>query len=252
MWRAYLKLSVLLVPVVCARVLAGQSGPGQQIFSSTCAGCHGLDGKGGEHAPDIATSERIQRLADADLRNIIRNGIIKGGMPAFGATLNDTQQEAVVTYLRFLQGKRTATLATGDAAAGRRLFFGRARCSNCHMVAGEGGFIAADLSGYGATHRPDEIRDRILNPQKSLKPGRELVKIETKGGESFTGVTRNEDNFSLQLQTLDGRFVFLDKAEISRSAAVPEGLMPRDYGSTLSTADIDNLVSYLVNAAGRP
>jgi hypothetical protein len=54
------------------------------------------------------------------------------------------------------------------------------------------------------------------------------------------------------LQTLDGRFVFLNKTDISRSAAVPEGLMPRDYGSTLSAADVDNLVSYLANAADRP
>ena len=96
-------------------------------------------------------------------------------------------------------------------------------------------------------HQPLEIRERILNPRKYAKPGRGLVNVTAKEGKTFTGVIRNEDNFSLQLQTLDGRFVFLDKREISRLAVVPEGLMPGDYGSTLSPIELDNLVSYLAH-----
>jgi cytochrome c oxidase cbb3-type subunit 3 len=245
------KCFFVLLLFACAQALAAQSGAGQQTFSSTCAGCHGLDGKGGEHAPDIAANERIRRLSDADLLNIIRNGIVKGGMPAFGGSLKAAQIEAVVTYLRSLQGNGTAITASGDAAAGRLLFFGRARCSECHMAGGEGGFIAADLSSYGAAHQPPEIRERILNPQKFARPGRGLVKVNTRDGKSFSGVTRNEDNFSLQLQTLDGRFVFLDRRDISRLTVVPEGLMPGDYASTLTQVEIDNLVSYLANATGR-
>lgn len=235
------------------QTLPAQPAAGQQIFSSICAGCHGLDARGGEHGPNIATDARVQRLPDADLLNIIRNGIPKGGMPAFRSSLKPTQLEAVVSYLRSLQGKgEPGSVISGDAAAGRLLFFDRAGCSRCHMVAGEGGFIAADLSGYGENHQPPEIRERILNPKKYAKAGRGLVNVATKEGKTFTGVTRNEDNFSLQLQTLDGRFVFLDKRDISQLAADPEGLMPGDYGSTLSPAELDNLVSYLVHAAARP
>ena len=249
---ARLKLCITLL-FAFAPALPAQSGSGQQIFSSTCAGCHGLDARGGEHGPNIATDARVQRLSDANLLSIIRNGIPKGGMPAFGTSLKPAQLDAVVSYLRSLQGKGGPVVAiAGDAAAGRLLFFGRAECSRCHMVAGEGGFIAPDLSGYGANHQPLEIRERILNPRKYAKPGRGLVNVTAKEGKTFTGVIRNEDNFSLQLQTLDGRFVFLDKREISRLAVVPEGLMPGDYGSTLSTIELDNLVSYLAHMTGRP
>ena len=31
---------------------------GRRTFESTCAPCHGLNGKGGERAPDIATSPK--------------------------------------------------------------------------------------------------------------------------------------------------------------------------------------------------
>jgi cytochrome c oxidase cbb3-type subunit III len=249
---ARLKLGIILL-FALAPALPAQSGTGHQIFSSTCAGCHGLDARGGEHGPNIATDARVQRLSDADLLNIIRNGIAKGGMPAFGSSLKPAQLDAVVSYLRSLQGKGGPVVAiAGDAAAGRLLFFGRAECSRCHMVAGEGGFIAPDLSGYGANHQPSEIREQIVDPKKYAKPGRGLATVTAKNGKTFTGVIRNEDNFSLQLQTLDGRFVFLDKRDISRLAAVPEGLMPGDYGSTLNPIELDNLVSYLARMTGRP
>src|ERR1700677_4023025 len=44
---------------------------GKQVFESRCAGCHGLDGRGGERAPDIASSEKTQRRSDEDLSRII-------------------------------------------------------------------------------------------------------------------------------------------------------------------------------------
>lgn len=49
--------------------------PGALTFASNCAACHGADGRGGEHAPNIATAPEVQHLADTDLAGIIRNGI---------------------------------------------------------------------------------------------------------------------------------------------------------------------------------
>ena len=45
---------------------------GSALFSSNCASCHGADGRGGEHAPDIATASDVQRLADQNLIDIIK------------------------------------------------------------------------------------------------------------------------------------------------------------------------------------
>jgi len=55
---------------------------GRQVFESRCAGCHGIDGRGGERAPDIATSAKTQRRSDSALAQIINNGIPAAGMPA--------------------------------------------------------------------------------------------------------------------------------------------------------------------------
>src|ERR1700722_15630243 len=63
--------------------LKTSAGPGEHTFTSTCAGCHGLDGHGGDKGPNIAGSARVRHLPDTQVSNIISNGIPGTGMPAF-------------------------------------------------------------------------------------------------------------------------------------------------------------------------
>jgi cytochrome c oxidase cbb3-type subunit III len=222
---------------------------GQALYQSHCAGCHGLDGRGGEHAPDIATRQTVQQLADADLLRIIRNGIPAAGMPAFGPRLDGGQLSAVAAYLRGLQGERKAASLPGNAKAGRDLFFHKAGCAECHMAAGEGGFMASDLSSYAASHSIEQLRDAILNPGNSLDPHHPLATVVTKGGRQYTGVVRNEDNFSLQLETRDGVFRLFERATLASVKTEKEPLMPANYGSRISAAEMNDLVSYLMQIA---
>src|SRR5580700_7877034 len=86
---------------------------GKQTFASTCANCHGLDGRGGERAPNIAENPKVQRLSDSQIEHIIENGIPGTAMPAFHS-LGTTDVKAVVTYLRTLQGTRQTVKVPGD------------------------------------------------------------------------------------------------------------------------------------------
>lgn len=226
---------------------------GQQLFSSTCAGCHGLDGRGGEHAPNIATIATVQNLPDNDLLRIVHDGIQSAGMPGFGSRFNDGQLKAIVRYLRVLQGKQAAVSLPGNPENGRALFFGKAQCAKCHAIEGEGGFIAADLSGYGRTHTVDEMQRAITDPNKYLNPRHYTVVAVTRDGKKLSGVARNEDNFSLQLQTPDGAFHMFDKSNLARVEHEPRSIMPADYGSTLSRGELSDLIRYLADAgATRP
>jgi cytochrome c oxidase cbb3-type subunit III len=71
-----------------------------------------------------------------------------------------------------------------------------------------------------------------------------------RSGEKYTGRVRNEDNFSLQLQTLDGIFHFLTKSELEDLEYSSQPLMPTNFGSTLSPDELNDVVSYLMNRAG--
>jgi cytochrome c oxidase cbb3-type subunit III len=222
---------------------------GQQTFASTCANCHGLDGRGAERAPNIAENPKVQRLSDAQIAHIIENGIPGTGMPAFHS-LAATDVKAVVTYLRTLQGTRQTVKLPGDPVRGEALFFGKTGCAACHMIAGKGGFIASDLSNYARTHDVEQIRGAITTPAPASDRQARLVTATIRGGEKVVGRIRNEDNFSLQLQTIDGVFHFVTKSDLAGLEYNPQPLMPSDYSSTLNPNELNDVVSYLIKVAG--
>ncbi|MGB8580637.1 MAG: c-type cytochrome [Candidatus Sulfotelmatobacter sp.] len=228
-----------------ARPLSAQ---GKQIFASSCAGCHGLDGRGGERAPNIVENSRVQRLSDAEIGGIIENGIAQAGMPAFGS-MGESRIKAVIAYLRTLQGANHSAKLPGDADRGEILFFGKAHCSGCHMVAGKGGFIASDLSAYAGSHGLDQTRSAIISPALRGNRAVRTTTVTTRAGEKYVGRIRNEDNFSLQLQAFDGAFHFLAKSDLQTIEFSSQPLMPTVYRSILSPSELDDLVSYLMSVA---
>jgi cytochrome c oxidase cbb3-type subunit III len=222
--------------------------PGAEIFATSCSECHGLDGRGGERAPNIATRPAVQQLSDTDLTRIIQQGITGTGMPPF-RSLPMPEVKAVVAYLRTLQGTAATPKLPGSPERGKTLFFGAAGCSACHMVSGEGGFIASDLSQFGGTHSAEQIRNAITNPSVDRQSRTALV--ITRIGEKFSGRIRNEDNFSLQLQTLDGAFHLLLKSDLAQLDYAEQSLMPSNYGSSLKADELNDLISYLMTL-GKP
>jgi cytochrome c oxidase cbb3-type subunit 3 len=219
----------------------------RKTFSTTCAGCHGLDGHGGERGPDIA-SRQVQEHSDAELIRTVRNGIAEAGMPNF-AFLGEPKIEALVSYLRVLQGTSGPIAMPGNPQSGEVLFSGTAKCSQCHMAKGVGGFIAADLSAFAAGISPAEIRRGTLSPAQDERRNRGKVLVTFANGSPLEGVIRNEDNFSLQLQSMDGTFHMLQKSDISAIQPSEQLLGHEDYDKTLSPGQLDDLVSYLMHIA---
>ncbi len=218
---------------------------GKNIFEAKCATCHGLDGLGGEHAPDIVRRPAVKALSDQVLLNLIHDGIQEEGMPGF-PSLGQEGGHTVVAYIRFLQGKSAADSAPGDPARGKDLFLGKAGCSACHQIGGRGQFVAGDLAGFARDHPGNEIRDAILRPSGEQQ---ETGIAVGRDGRKFSGVIRNEDNASLQLQDGDGRFYLLMKSSLVSVQRKAENPMPVDYGRQLSGAELDDLVSYILREA---
>ena len=220
---------------------------GRQIFAANCAACHGLDGLGTQRGPNIVTGSRDQQLSPVDTLRIVSDGILGTGMPSF-RSLGEERLKEIAAYVTGLQGKDSAAPLPGDPAQGRQLFFGAAGCSSCHMVGGIGGFMAPDLSSYAQTRSADRIKAAITDPA-----ARELrfsvVTAITGGGQQYRGIVRNEDNFSLQLQSQDGSFHFFSKAALKRIDREPASLMPSDFGAKLTPAQLDDLVSYLFSVS---
>jgi len=218
----------------------------KSTYESVCASCHALDGRGGERGPDIVSRPDVVRKKDAELVKILTDGKTAAGMPSF-ASYGDAKLSELVAYLRTLQGRSREMPLPGDPARGKTLFFGKAKCAECHMVSGQGGFFAQDLTAYAARMGADAVRAAVVNPNKDLDPRRGLLTVILTNSTTLSGVARNEDNFSLQLQTPDGLFHLLNKADIRTLTYAGRSAMPSDYGSTLSPVELNDVVSYLLH-----
>ena len=253
------RLAVALLCVVlalfCGAPAFGQDEPrsapdrdqGAQLFSANCEYCHGGDGRGGR-GPAIATLPKVVAMSNQDLIGIVHKGEADQGMPGF-PDLSDEGTKAVVRYLRILQGVNPdgppAKLA-GNPDVGHQIFFGKGQCSTCHMVLGKGGFMATELTSYASNRTADEIKQAIVDPDANLEPTSRVVHVRTGDGKSLTGVVRSEDNLNITLQTEDGRYHFLSRSSLVSVEYTDHSLMPRDYGTRLTSGELDDLVAYLI------
>lgn len=95
--------------IASQRWIRADAAHGKRIFESTCAGCHGAQGKGGE-GPALNNKVLQDFATDTYLVETIRRGRRGTAMAAFAEpspvrpALDASDIEAVVAYLRTLQG----------------------------------------------------------------------------------------------------------------------------------------------------
>jgi cbb3-type cytochrome c oxidase subunit III len=81
---AYLRSWEANAPEVTAPVHVADASRGAVLFASTCAICHGEDGKGGKPGvPALNVPDRLQKLDDNWYRGVIANGRPAKGMPTW-------------------------------------------------------------------------------------------------------------------------------------------------------------------------
>ena len=136
------------------------------------------------------------------------------------------------------------------AITGEGLFFGKAGCASCHEVNGRGGITGPDLSAAGQT-AGEALRAKILNPNNFTQtpPGGRgapvTIVAKMKDGREIQGVRRNEDTFTLQIVDASGQLHLLDKMKLADVRHENRSLMPGDYATRLTSAELQNIVTYL-------
>ena len=112
-WHKVGVFLLLVFPFVIANPAKAQTGiaaNGQKVFQEKCERCHGKDGSGNTsfgkalRAADLRSVD-VQKKTDADFYLQIDKG--KKNMPPFGATLDKTQINDVIAYVREF-GKKQA------------------------------------------------------------------------------------------------------------------------------------------------
>src|SRR5205085_6700304 len=134
---------------------------------------------------------------------VIRKGRLAAGMPAF--QLPEQELQELIAFLRSLSAPAFESAVAGDLAAGEAFFFGNGNCSACHTAKGRGGLRGPDLSDLGMRRTLAEIEQSLRTPSARLAPGFEIVSARLHDGRVLRGFVKNESNYDLQLQSLDGK-----------------------------------------------
>ena len=239
---------------------------GEYEFRINCALCHGLGAHGGGRGPDLTRAQKKHAHSDAEMFQVISNGIPGTVMPANGTNgqgvgMTDEEIWQIITYIRSVELKAPAK-PLGNAAHGKELFFGDANCSLCHMVEGKGGRLGPDLTAVGGSRTRESIIDSVRNPSRRLAWGLteatkefpqeyESVTVVTADGKEIKGVALNEDSFSVQMMDANEQIYLLEKNKLRSFKKSRESMMPKFDPEILSDKDLEDIVAFLVSVGAK-
>ena len=165
-----------------------------KIFSTSCAGCHGEDGRLGP-APPIHDPIFLKIYSPDLMQAILAGGRSEGLMPAFSPNhaggLTDQQRVVLVKSIWKRWGQATQlpanippyrAHASGAAGAGKSIF--AAACSRCHGDAGKGGSAGALNNRAFLELVSDQLLRRIMI---TGRPDLGCPNFEQSGTESSLG-----------------------------------------------------------------
>jgi mono/diheme cytochrome c family protein len=138
---------------------------GVDLYSGTCAVCHGENGQGGV-GRDLNSEEYLTSFDDAYLTEAIARGRPRQGMPTWGKVLSPSQIQDLVTFMRDWEG-------------GSSLY--AKYCGFCHGVLGQGSpnpsnpgemIPALNSAQYLDAHDDGQIRQAIVEgvDEKGMPP----------------------------------------------------------------------------------
>jgi putative heme-binding domain-containing protein len=224
---------------------------GARLYQSACSGCHGSAG-GEIPGVELGRGQFRRGTSDTDLIAIIKTGIPGTAMPPH--SFSDQEAAQLVGYLRNMTMVRTGigtavVRGVGDPARGQAIFEGKGQCTTCHRVYGRGPRLAPDLTEIGLTRPLPELRDALLDPSATMRPGNRPFRLVTADGRTVTGRLLNQDSFSIQMLDSDERLVSVQKRNVREHGFITTSPMPT-YKDTLTVQEVDDLIGYLVSLKG--
>ncbi len=239
---------------------------GEYEFRINCALCHGLGAHGGGRGPDLTRAAKKHAHSDAEMFQVISNGIPGTAMPANGTNgqgvgMTDTEIWQIITYIRSQEVKAPAK-AAGSVAHGKELFYGDANCSLCHMINGKGGRLGPELTSVGGSRTRAAMIESVRDPSRRLAWGLteatkefpqeyESVTVVTAQGKEVNGVTLNEDNFTVQIMDTSEQIHLFEKDKLKSFQKSRQSAMPKYGADLLSDKDLEDIVAYLTSVGAK-
>jgi putative heme-binding domain-containing protein len=225
---------------------AAEVAAGARLYTASCANCHGATGAG---VGIVDLRRRSPRTTtDAALAGVISNGIPGTGM--LPVKLEPADLKALIAFVRtgLTATPGAAPVPLGDAVRGKSVFEGPGNCLGCHRVNERGSFAGPDLSDIGQIRPAPQIQRSLLDPDGSMWPINRPVRAVLRDGTAVTGRRLNEDSYTVQIVTEQGRLMSLLKSELKEWSVASHSPMPSAKDMPADT--LADLMAYLMSLTG--
>jgi len=153
-----------------------------------------------------------------------------------GQSSVDSRQSVVESFL-------PALALSGATSNGQKIF--QARCAQCHRLAGQGQVLGPDLASVRANGK-EKLLTSILDPSREVAPQFSGYLVETKDGESSSGLVVSESANSVTLRIAGGVESVIARANIVSMQSQGKSLMPEGLEEGLSHQDMADLLEFII------
>ena len=144
--------------------------------------------------------------------------------------------------------RRVALEQRGNAARGRKLFSdARISCARCHSIDGSGSNVGPDLAAVGNKFSRSELIQAVLEPSATIAIGFGTTIVETKSGEEFQGVIREDGSAWVDLMGPEKKISRIDKRDIRTQRGGDVSLMPEGLQAAVSPEEFADLIEYVAS-----
>jgi putative heme-binding domain-containing protein len=142
-------------------------------------------------------------------------------------------------------------LAGGNWLRGRQVFSSsEAKCSQCHMVRGEGQRIGPDLSNLVHRDYASVLRD-IREPSFAINPDYITYVLALADGRVLSGPIRTEGE-RLLVGDAEGRVVSVNRSDVEELKPAAISTMPEKLAETLGPVQMRDLLTFLLSPGLEP
>jgi putative membrane-bound dehydrogenase-like protein len=133
----------------------------------------------------------------------------------------------------------------GRPAQGREIY--RQRCISCHRSGGEGSAVGPDFVTIKTAGKEKNLVN-ILDPNREVAPQYVSYLVETKSGDTLTGIIASETGASLTVRQPFGVDTVVLRADLKRVQSQNLSLMPEGIETGMSKQDMADLLEYIATA----
>lgn len=137
---------------------------------------------------------------------------------------------------------KPALTTKGDATRGATQY--AARCIACHRANGQGIQVGPDLVTVKTKGR-EALLTAILEPHKEVAPQFIAYTVNTKDGQTLSGIVTKDDASSMTLKLMGGAEVNVPRANIKGSTSSGQSLMPEGIEAGLDVQGMADLLDFI-------